>query len=116
MFENVPFFEHTHSKFAQTFMMILIPNKQIWVQKLFRKKVIGKKQINKAKKCKIQKTQNSHSFLFLTFFSEKPLPNIAEHFAYQSTQFQGICNHHKILLIFNAYAQKRSIFRHLGKK
>jgi hypothetical protein len=63
MFENVPFFEHTHSNFAPGFMMI--PNKWIWVQKMFGKKVIGK---NKAKKCKIQKTKNSLSFLPIIFF------------------------------------------------
>jgi len=108
------FFEHTHSKFAQKFMMI--PNKWIWVQKLFRKKVIGKKQSKKVQnpKSKFQNPKIRIVFL-LTFFPGKQLPNIAEHFAYQSTQFQGIWNHHKILLILNAYAQKRSILRHLAK-
>jgi hypothetical protein len=76
-------------------------------------KVIGK---NKAKSAKNKKLKILIVFTFELFFSGKQLLNIAEHFAYQSTQFPGIWDHHKILLILNAYAQKVSIFRHLGKK
>jgi hypothetical protein len=69
-FENDPFFEHLHSKFAENFNMtpiffqlnctgyqktqnfMLIPNSLKWTQKKVSKKVLGKHIGESAKKCK----------------------------------------------------------------